>query len=135
MIAGSVGGGVVLTILIIIIALIAIKREKRKYHHHLNQLELETFRPPVLPPVLGQVVEEPDEWEIDPGNLNLLDVLGEGFFGIVLKGEVYHYGPPITTTEVRPLGTLHQEKRKKSKAGNLKMEKTVVACKMLKGLW
>jgi hypothetical protein len=130
-IAGLVGGGIILISVIVVISLIAIKLEKLKHGHHLSQLKLEAFQPPVLPPVLGQA-EEPDEWEIDPGNLNLLQVLGEGFLGIVLKGEVYHYGPPITATEVRPLGTIPQGEMK-GRAGTVKMEKSVVACKMLKG--
>ena len=102
-------------------------QEKRKYQDHLNQLELDTFHPPVLPPVVFNSNEEPDEWEIEADNLNLLEILGEGFFGIVLKAEVYHHGPPVTPGSVRPLGTLNGIGAKG------KMEKTIVACKMLKG--
>jgi hypothetical protein len=116
-----------IAVVTVIIVFFAILREKQKYQHHLNQLELDTFRPPVLPPAPFNVDEEPDEWEIEADNLNLLEVLGEGFFGIVLKAEVYHYGPPATSDNVRPLGTLCGSEAKG------KMDKTVVACKMLKG--
>lgn len=134
-VAGAGAGLVLLITLIVIIAFIAIRREKRKYQYRLSQqLELDSFHPPVLPPIDFDPEEEPDEWEICSENLTLLDTVGEGFFGIVLKGQVCHSGPPITTNNVQPLGTLCHGKGRKRLFGHDKMETmTVVACKMLKG--
>lgn len=52
-----------------------------------------------------------DSWEISPENLVLLEKLGEGFFGVVYKGEL---AKPVPT--IRGIRTLRK----------------IVACKMLK---
>jgi hypothetical protein len=126
-VAGSVSG--VLALIIVISGIFIARRQKHKYH--VCQLELSSYHPPRLP-AIGLDGSKPDEWEVEPCNLNMMDVLGEGFFGVVVKGEIYHNGPPITATNVRPLGTLSQGQRKK-KVSHARMEKTIVACKMLKG--
>jgi hypothetical protein len=125
-VAGSVSG--VLALIIVISGIFIARRQKHKYH--VCQLELSSYHPPRLP-AIGLDGSKPDEWEVEPCNLNMMDVLGEGFFGVVVKGEIYHNGPPITATNVRPLGTLSQGQRKK-KVSHARMEKTIVACKMLK---
>ena len=49
-----------------------------------GQVTTSRLRPPRFDPVVAP--SEPPE--LDPEDLTLLDVLGEGFFGVVLKGEL-----------------------------------------------
>ena len=129
---GSIAGPVAAVFaLAVVISGIFIARRQRHKYRHLCRLELDSFHPPHLP-AIGFDGTKPDQWEVEPCNLNIMDVLGEGFFGVVVKGEVYHNGPPATATTLRPLGILSQGQRKK-KVRHAKMEMTVVACKMLKG--
>ena len=65
--------------------------------------------------------EPSDEWEINSGNMSLLEKLGDGFFGVVYKAYLYH----------SPSGRLSRLDRKER--NSLGDEKSVVACKMLKG--
>ena len=64
-----------------------------------------------------------DEWEIHPGNIMLLEKIGEGFFGVVRKAYLYGSAtkPQTVQSEVRC-----------DFSGN--KNKIVVACKMLKGI-
>ncbi|XP_065844331.1 uncharacterized protein [Oscarella lobularis] len=64
--------------------------------------------------------EPSDEWEINSGNMSLLEKLGDGFFGVVYKAYLYH----------SPSGRLSRLDRKER--NSLGDEKSVVACKMLK---
>lgn len=63
-----------------------------------------------------------DNWEINRGNLLLLEQIGQGFYGLVFKAKLYH--------------TLSQPTNKK---GRIKDNKTndkmisIAACKVLKG--
>ena len=65
-----------------------------------------------------------DEWEINPGNVMLLEKIGEGFFGIVRKAYLYR-------TVAKPQ-TVQSEVGCDSSSDE---NKTVVACKMLKGIF
>ena len=63
------------------------------------------------------LVEVSDGWEINRGDLMLLEQIGKGFFGMVFRAKFYH-----------SLGKLSKKK--------IKVEETiatVVACKVLKG--
>ncbi|XP_065844670.1 uncharacterized protein [Oscarella lobularis] len=64
--------------------------------------------------------EPSDEWEVNSGDMTLLEKLGGGFFGVVYKAYLYH----------SPSGRMSMLARKeRSSFGD---EKSVVACKMLK---
>ena len=63
-----------------------------------------------------------DEWEVNSGDMTLLERLGDGFFGVVHRAYLYH----------RPSGSLSKLARKESDLFNNRSE---VACKMLKGAW
>ena len=81
------------------------------------------------PPAVSDSVKPakpPDEWEIDRSNLMLLEKIGEGFFGVVLKAHVFHKKPSESQRwMVRRIRT----------GSNIDGDETksVVACKMLKG--
>ncbi|XP_065844704.1 tyrosine-protein kinase receptor torso-like [Oscarella lobularis] len=61
-----------------------------------------------------------DEWEVNSGDMTLLEKLGDGFFGVVHRAYLYH----------RPSGSLSRLARKESNSFDNRSE---VACKMLKG--
>ena len=42
-----------------------------------------------------------DEWEINPGNIMLLEKIGEGFFGVVREAYLYHDTEKRLTLESR----------------------------------
>ncbi|XP_065826077.1 uncharacterized protein [Oscarella lobularis] len=124
---------VVVIVIVVIVSVLCVGREKKQYEERIHQLELATYHPPHLAPCFNPS-EPPDEWEIDPENLNLLEVLGEGFFGIVLKGEVMHNAPanesPSTPRRLGSLSGIHSTAMRSK--GSVATVKTVVACKMLK---
>ena len=64
--------------------------------------------------------KQADEWEVNSGDMTLLEKLGAGFFGVVHRAYLYH----------RPSGSLSRLARKESNSFGNKSE---VACKMLKG--
>ncbi|XP_065844501.1 uncharacterized protein [Oscarella lobularis] len=65
------------------------------------------------------LVEPPDEWEVNAGDMTLLEKLGNGFFGVVHRAYLYH--------------SPSSRSRRRGKAKNsLGDQKSVVACKMLK---
>ena len=67
------------------------------------------------------LVEPPDEWEVNAGDMTLLEKLGNGFFGVVHRAYLYH--------------SPSSRSRRRGKAKNsLGDQKSVVACKMLKGI-
>lgn len=63
-----------------------------------------------------------DEWEISRGDVLLLDKIGEGFFGVVRKGYLY---------QAESKNTFQSELKR---GDNDDENKTLVACKMLKGI-
>ena len=65
--------------------------------------------------------EPSDKWEVNSGDMTLLEKLGDGFFGVVYKAYLYH----SLSERISMLA------RKES--NSLSYEKSVVACKMLKG--
>ena len=67
-------------------------------------------------------VDAPDKWEVNPGDMTLLERLGDGFFGIVHKAHLY---------QRTSRNFLALPEKERSSLGN---EKLVVACKMLKGI-
>ncbi|XP_065844363.1 uncharacterized protein [Oscarella lobularis] len=64
--------------------------------------------------------EPSDKWEVNSGDMTLLEKLGDGFFGVVYKAYLYH----SLSERISMLA------RKES--NSLSYEKSVVACKMLK---
>ncbi|XP_065838937.1 uncharacterized protein [Oscarella lobularis] len=86
---------------------------KKRRHKRLLRanLFLNSYRPPAIAPrhFTHKVC---DSWEISPQNLVLLEKLGEGFFGVVLKAEM-----------TKQVSTVRRSKSFRRK---------VVACKMLK---
>ena len=62
-----------------------------------------------------------DEWEINRGDVMLLDKIGEGFFGVVRQGYLYHAESKETFRSELKCDDNDDE------------NKTLVACKMLKG--
>ena len=68
-------------------------------------------------------VEPPDEWEVNLGNMTLLEKLGGGFFGVVYRAYLYQSSSG---------GSSRQARKEKISFEN---EKLVVACKMLKGMY
>ena len=65
--------------------------------------------------------EPSDEWEVNSGDMTLLEKLGDGFFGVVYKAYLYHSPSRRTSMLAR---------KERNSFGD---EKSVVACKMLKG--
>ena len=67
------------------------------------------------------LVEPPDEWEVNAGDMTLLEKLGNGFFGVVHRAYLYH----------SPSSSPRRHGKAKNSLGD---QKSVVACKMLKGI-
>ena len=65
--------------------------------------------------------EPPDEWEVNPGNMALLEKLGDGFFGVVYRAYLYQSSSVSSSRQAR------------KERNSFENEKLVVACKMLKG--
>ena len=65
--------------------------------------------------------EPSDEWEINSGDMTLLEKLGDGFFGVVYKAYLYN-------SQSRPMSMLARKK-----GNSFGDEKSVVARKKLKG--
>ena len=70
----------------------------------------------------AEPTDEPtDKWEVNSGDIALLEKLGDGFFGVAYKAYLYH-------SPSRPMSMLAQKE-----SNSLGDKKSVVACKMLKG--
>ncbi|XP_065838949.1 uncharacterized protein [Oscarella lobularis] len=86
-----------------------IKKRRRQRVLRAN-FYVDSYNPPAI--ALGHCTQiGRDSWEISPKNLVLLEKLGEGFFGVVLKGEL---AKPVTTIR------------------GIRTHRKIVACKMLK---
>ena len=64
--------------------------------------------------------EPPDEWEVNPGNMALLEKLGDGFFGVLYRAYLYQSSSVSSSRQAR------------KERNSFENEKLVVACKMLK---
>ena len=64
-----------------------------------------------------------DDWEVSRGDLTLLERIGEGFFGVVVKAVLYHNPSNRLNTQCGPVRRQSGDNEYKS----------IVACKMLKG--
>ena len=65
--------------------------------------------------------EPSDEWEVNFGDMTLLEKLGEGFFGVVYRAYLYHNQSRRFSLQAR---------KDRNFLGD---DKSIVACKMLKG--
>ena len=63
-----------------------------------------------------------DDWDVNLGDLTLLERIGEGFFGVVVKAVLYR----------NPSNRLNMQCGVRRQSGDNEY-KSVVACKMLKG--
>jgi hypothetical protein len=76
--AGAGGGGALVIILVIIFV---VRRNRRKQ-----------AAPTVVPTISVNnspaVSDAVDPWELDPTRLRLFEVIGQGYFGIVYRGEL-----------------------------------------------
>ena len=125
------GGLIVVAAIVVIVAVACVRRQKQGYRTRVHQLELATYRPPHLAPGVD-LTEPPDEWELNPENLTLLEVLGEGYFGVVLKGEIVRGVEPTPSTPRRLNSARGLRHTSVHSRGSTSKVKTIVACKMLK---
>ncbi|XP_065840047.1 uncharacterized protein [Oscarella lobularis] len=77
-----------------------------------------------------------DDWEINRGDIFLLEQIGQGAFGVVLKAHLYHLSSPRSSTP----SSRRSSRRSKQSSIRSQLgsdpdgeEKSIVACKMLKG--
>ena len=89
--------------------------------------------------------EPPDGWEVDPTRINIVELLGEGFFGVVVKAEVVSRAFSSPTTPPQDISFAIEQHRSRSVSTSCSLlsststsypfggRKTVVAIKMLKG--
>ena len=118
---------VVFVLLIVVVAVFCVCRERRRAEKIRRQVVQPAL--PVSPPTVSDSVKpvKPlDEWEIDRGDLMLLERIGEGFFGVVLKAQVFHR---------QPLESQRWMVRRSRTGSDVSGDETksIVACKMLKG--
>ena len=133
-----IGGSLLFVLLIVIVAAAYVHREKRRYTQRSRVFELSKYKPPVLTPPVFNPVNPPDEWELDPDDVTLLEVIGEGFFGVVLKAQVFHKPSPRWMVRSRMNSSVrsNSSRRRSSRSSSVDGKQTiksVVACKMLKG--
>ena len=81
--------------------------------------------------------EPPDEWEVNRGDMTLLEKLGDGFFGVVHKAYLFRTPKRSLSSRLSSrfssrLLILSSQSRKDSTFSA--SEKSVVACKMIKGI-
>ncbi|XP_062508882.1 uncharacterized protein LOC134185101 isoform X2 [Corticium candelabrum] len=87
----------------------------------------------------------PDDWEVDPARINIVELLGEGFFGVVVKADVVSRAvssPTVPPSQDMVFGIEHRVPRSVSTTRSLlsntsfsstfERRRTVVAIKMLK---
>lgn len=89
--------------------------------------------------------EPPDGWEVDPTRINIVELLGEGFFGVVVKAEVLSRAVSSPTTRPQDIAYTVEGHRPRSVSTARALlsstsfssafggRKTLVAIKMLKG--
>ena len=73
--------------------------------------------------------EPPDRWEVNRGDMTLLEKLGDGFFGVVHKAYLFHCPNRGLLSRLSILSS-----QSRNESGSSASEKSVVACKMLKGI-
>ena len=139
MIVVSVSVSVLVVVLIVIVAVAYavtyFRRTKGSYSTSSeNRIQLPNYRPPMIAlSTFSPTLEPLDEWEIERKDLRLLDVMGEGFFGVVLRGEMNHGSEtPLTTQEQLNMST-RRDPSTRRQSSSLGQTRTLVACKMLKG--
>ena len=116
-------------VLVILIAIYRARRHSAKdLHRHLESM---AFSAPELELPAFDFADAPDAWEIKPDEMTLLDVIGEGFFGVVLKAEISRMRPLSTSRRKMSLDDHRLLSRRRSSERKIK---TIVACKMLKGM-
>ncbi|XP_065841366.1 fibroblast growth factor receptor-like [Oscarella lobularis] len=129
----SVGVSVLVVVLIVVFAVVYVRREKRRYSTSAGKrMQLPNYRPPMALPLFDPTPEPPDEWEIRPEDLRLLDVMGEGFFGVVLRAEVSHRAETPLMTQKRLSMNLRRDPSMRRRSSTSRKIRTLVACKMLK---
>ncbi|XP_065840044.1 uncharacterized protein [Oscarella lobularis] len=70
-----------------------------------------------------------DNWEINRGDVFLLETIGQGAFGVVLKAHLYHQSSPRSPTRT----SMRSSIRSRFRSDPDGKKKSIVACKMLKG--
>ena len=115
---------VLFVLLIVVVAVVCVRRERRRAAK--SRRRLQALNPPSSDSVEPAIKPLDDEWEIDRGDLMLLEKIGEGFFGVVLKAKVFHR---------QPLESQRWMVRRSRTGTNIggNETKSIVACKMLKG--
>ncbi|XP_065841406.1 uncharacterized protein [Oscarella lobularis] len=129
----SVGVSVLVVVLIVVFAVVYVRLEKRRYSTAAEKrMQLPDYRPPMALPLFDPTSEPPDEWEIRPEDLRLLDVMGKGFFGVVLRAEVSHRAEAPLMTQKRLSMKLRRDPSMRRRSSTSRKIRTLVACKMLK---
>eukprot|EP00118_Oscarella_pearsei_P014338 m.122317 g.122317 ORF g.122317 m.122317 type:complete len:395 (+) comp37779_c0_seq7:725-1909(+) len=121
-IISTMAGSALLIIITVLFLWMRRRRNTRAKEQETMHLELPTYRPPILQPHYYNKSKPPDSWEVVPSALSFMNVIGQGFFGVVVKGKL---------SEV-VLSSCGEEEADSLKKSLRHKPPRTVACKLLK---